>query len=622
MRLIDAQCLRGVIATMGVCLTACVGEIAPVEPQSLDAAVAGQAESLISDQPHGGVPGFYFLPPIAPTASYAGKFEARLAPEVQLKQLDANGQPGALVVRYASDRDTKDARVRRKVDSGFYVVRLKSSRVQLDPAVNYRAEVYVGGTKLLGYVDIDVVKTAKEAKQVDKTRFAALVQGDVLPIRFRIEKQAVDQDGDGAFDWLDNCPTVPNPPVRVPSESPQPARQVPRDCDPNVRECDPGEVNCNPITRFEQPDSDHDGIGDACDCPSGTTAAASGKCEANAHPVSSSSGVSHTCAIMSSGALYCWGDNFYGQLGDGTQTGRSTPLRVGTDSDWTQLSVGSDHTCGIRTGGKLYCWGSNTHGQLGDGTQGIRTTLVQVMPERTWDAVSAGESHNCALSGADLFCWGSNDAGQVGEASLADQWSPVQVPGSWSQISAGARHSCALRGTDAYCWGDNQYSQLGSAGGASAAPRLVSGNYNSVSAGGHRSCGLQGSDAYCWGATDVSLSDGSIMVAETPQLIAGGRSWSAVSTGDFTACGRTTAGELYCWGLNDVGELGNGNTTDSSVPVLVQGGPWSNVELGWYHACAVSGERLSCWGYNDQGQLGLGSVDTGAHSTPAAVQFP
>ena len=689
-------------AALCLCFAACASDVDPGEPTPLDAGIEAQTEALISDQQHGGLPGFSFLPPISPAAANSGKFEARLAPEVQIKALDANGQPGAILVRYTSERDARDARVRRKVDAGFYVVRLKSKRVQLDPKINYRAEVYVGGSKLLGYADIDVVQTASEAKKVDTSRFVALVQGNVLPIRFRIETRAVDQDGDGAFDWLDNCPTVSNPPVRVPREMVAPARRVPRGCDPNVDECDPGETNCNAITRVEQPDADHDGIGDACDCPAGssgggdvactdvdectsgtavcdplalcTNTAGSYQCtcpqgysgdgkschdidecltgnpcgtatckntagsfscgcpagtiDENANgkvcssPASSSAGLGHTCALTSAGALYCWGDNFYSQLGDGTQTTRGTPLRIGMDNDWTQVSAGGDHTCGIRAGGKLYCWGSNAHGQLGDGTIGLNTRLVAVGADKTWQTVSAGEAHSCALSGTDLYCWGANEVGQSGsETSTPDQLLPVQVSGSWSQVSSGARHTCGLRGTEAYCWGDNQFSQLGSAGGVTAIPRLVGAGYSQVSAGGHLSCGLQGTAAYCWGATSVNLMDGSMTLAQTPALIAGGHAFSRLSAGDFTVCGQATDNQLYCWGLNDVGELGNGNTTDSTEPVLVQGGTWSSFEVGWYHACGVRSNQLYCWGYSDQGQLGVGILNADPHSTPLVVPF-
>ncbi|HWS35106.1 MAG TPA: hypothetical protein VN408_20495, partial [Actinoplanes sp.] len=79
-------------------------------------------------------------------------------------------------------------------------------------------------------------------------------------------------------------------------------------------------------------------------------------------------GYSHTCAVPAGGALWCWGANARGQVGDGTTTARTTPVRVGTASDWTVVEAGTSYNCGLRTGGALWCWGANTPGQLGDGS--------------------------------------------------------------------------------------------------------------------------------------------------------------------------------------------------------------------------------------------------------------
>ena len=91
-----------------------------------------------------------------------------------------------------------------------------------------------------------------------------------------------------------------------------------------------------------------------------------------------STGVWHTCGVTPGGAAYCWGDNFFGQLGDGTSVARATPVPVAGGLRFAAVSAGSFHTCGVTASGAAYCWGDNQNGQLGDGTTDRRTTPVPV----------------------------------------------------------------------------------------------------------------------------------------------------------------------------------------------------------------------------------------------------
>ena len=143
-----------------------------------------------------------------------------------------------------------------------------------------------------------------------------------------------------------------------------------------------------------------------------------------------------TCALTAGGAVVCWGDNFYGQIGDGTSTGRRTPTAVGgLSSGVTAIAAGSRHACAAKTDGSIVCWGDNEYGQLGDGTTALRRSPVAVAGLTGATSTAVGSAHSCALlaSGA-VVCWGANPAGQLGDGTYTDRLTPVQVNGQGSWI--------------------------------------------------------------------------------------------------------------------------------------------------------------------------------------------
>jgi alpha-tubulin suppressor-like RCC1 family protein len=175
-------------------------------------------------------------------------------------------------------------------------------------------------------------------------------------------------------------------------------------------------------------------------------------------PVAISCGSGHTCIINSEGALECWGDNVYGALGDGTKTNRSTPLTVpGWSSGTLGVSAGNAYTCAINSSGALYCFGSNYLGDLGDGTQTYVSAPVAVVGlSSNVSSVSAGTSHTCAVVGGVVECWGDNWWEDLGNGPGLQQTTPKAVAnvGVSTSVGAGYAHSCALAlNGSIQCWG-------------------------------------------------------------------------------------------------------------------------------------------------------------------------
>ncbi|PKN45490.1 MAG: hypothetical protein CVU59_08895, partial [Deltaproteobacteria bacterium HGW-Deltaproteobacteria-17] len=242
----------------------------------------------------------------------------------------------------------------------------------------------------------------------------------------------------------------------------------------------------------------------------------------------------HTCAVLADESLWCWGYNNNGQLGDGTTVSRNLPVPVtGMDHDVAYVAAGIYHTCAILKTGALHCWGLNTYGQVGDGTLTQRLTPVQVTFSGTTSPVAVvdgGVHHSCAvLADGTMWCWGRNHWGQLGNGTTTDSALPVQVPslsGITTAVSMESYFTCAVQtGGTLWCWGYNADGVLGN-GTPDSVPHPVPSAVVGLPAGAvqvatgfYAACALLDDNAvWCWGRNNTfgQLGDGTMANSAIP----------------------------------------------------------------------------------------------------------
>jgi alpha-tubulin suppressor-like RCC1 family protein len=282
------------------------------------------------------------------------------------------------------------------------------------------------------------------------------------------------------------------------------------------------------------------------------------------------------CGLVGDGTAWCWGRNTLGQLGLGFDANVLTPMQL-VPADIEQISVGYSATCIRHRGGGVSCAGDGP--LVGDGTGVTTYSFMPVLDLTDAIDITAGDKHACALraSGAAV-CWGENAEGQLGDGTRDPHASPVDVLGGpYDDLAAGDLHTCARR-LDGHvdCWGSGERGALGNGGTTdSLVPVEVVGvtDADAIAAGALFSCVLRsGGVATCWGSgTDGSLGDGTIGERSQPA--------NSVSLADIVelsartsehVCARTGGGDVYCWGDNLYGQIGDGTSNnDRSKPVPI-----------------------------------------------------
>jgi alpha-tubulin suppressor-like RCC1 family protein len=374
------------------------------------------------------------------------------------------------------------------------------------------------------------------------------------------------------------------------------------------------------------------------------------------------SGDAHTCVLTGQNKVRCWGNAQFGQLGYGNAidvgdaptrlpyTAGDVPLPV-TDPV-SKLVAGNNHTCALLQSGLIYCWGQNQYGQLGYGridnlADGeVVTSFGYVTLGGLATKIAAGGDHTCAIleSGA-LRCWGRNENGQLGRGNTAKIGDDETVYSAGNvdlgagvtvkDLALGTFHTCALLTTGAVrCWGNSGNGQLGYGNGNTLGDNepinnlanvSLTGTVRKIVAGEYHTCALTDVGTLrCWGrgiegqlgqAIGMSNSYWGDQVNELPSMLASdidiGSQVTDVTAGDYYTCALTSAGQLKCWGQNNRGQLGYGGTSNQVTPgaVSLDGVSAYRISAGALHTCALrSNGTVRCWGAGTDGRLGRGST--------------
>ncbi|MBQ8188513.1 MAG: DUF4214 domain-containing protein, partial [Lachnospiraceae bacterium] len=318
-------------------------------------------------------------------------------------------------------------------------------------------------------------------------------------------------------------------------------------------------------------------------------------------------GGNHSGAIDSSGQLYMWGDNSYGQLGDGTTQNKVWPTRVFTNVK--EISLGAKHSAVITKSGQLYMWGDNSSGQLGNGNTNASSVPIKVLSNVK--EVALGRNHSAAITNdGSLYTWGDNRCGQLGNGTYNDSYVPIKVMDNVKAVDLGGTHTGAItKDGSLYMWGNNNRVQLGfgTGTGSVTTPKKFMDNVSVIDLGDSYTGAItKDGSLYMWGWNNwYQISNSIVYYQDVPLKIRG--SVKDLNLGTTSSSCITTDGKLYTWGDNSLGELGIGNKVDGGSPYHILDGV-KDASLGGSHGGAITASgNLYMWGYNNVGQIGNGT---------------
>ncbi len=382
-------------------------------------------------------------------------------------------------------------------------------------------------------------------------------------------------------------------------------------------------------------------------------------------------GFDHSCVILYDNSVNCWGSNYVGQLGQGNTTeyggspsapiSSEPPVNLGSGRTALQISAGYSHTCALLDTHQVLCWGAGGGGDLGQGDQrdiGDDETPASVPPVdlggHTATAISAGAGHTCAiLDNGNVKCWGGGQHGQLGYANTATEPNVIDLNSVGTvdignrtavAIDAAADHTCIIANDGGVmCWGGNTAGKLGYGYNETQNQNIgddeTPASVGEVDLGGHTAIQITGGDNHtcallenhtvdCWGTPYRGISgDPSGLQHFSPSgpIDFGNHTVLQIEAAADHTCAVLDDQSVRCWGFGDDGRLGYGNTNDigdnetpgSAGPVnLGAGRTASQVSAGRWHSCALLDiGDVRCWGLGMF--LGYGNqVNIGDDETP------
>ena len=327
-------------------------------------------------------------------------------------------------------------------------------------------------------------------------------------------------------------------------------------------------------------------------------------------------GRDHGACLTEDGSLYIWGGNYSGQLGDGTNTNQSKPIKI--MDNVTQVSLGNSHSACITKDGSLYTWGNNYFGQLGDGTFEDKSTPVKIMS----DVMQVSLGNNCSAcvkKDGSLFTWGSNYYATLGNGDRSteddnfagNKNKPQKVMSRVSMVELGAEvGACITKNGALYTWGINSYGTVGDGTtNRKYSPVHIMDNVIDVNVGyRHCACITSNGDLYTWGNNRFcQLGDGTKEDKSYPIKIMS--NVKSISLGNYHSACITKDGLLYSWGKNQDFQVGNGSSSKQWEPIVIAENAYDLcfTNVGNSGAYISDKNELYSWGDNSFGKLGHGS---------------
>jgi alpha-tubulin suppressor-like RCC1 family protein len=281
------------------------------------------------------------------------------------------------------------------------------------------------------------------------------------------------------------------------------------------------------------------------------------------------------------GQLWNWGTGSNGALGQNNTISRSSPVQVGSSTDWTYSAMSDSASLAINSLGQLWSWGRNSDGQLGQGNIINLSSPTQVGALTNWKKIFSDKRVCCAIkTDGTLWTWGMNAQGQLGDGTTTSRSSPVQIGSStnWVTASTGGQNG----GTFAI----NSLGELWALGGYNGFGQLAQ--------------------------NDTTNRSSPVQIA--------GTDWKNVFVGSSTGHAIKTNGTMWGWGRGASGVIGNNSTNSLSSPVQIGAlTDWSNVRKASNYSTAAVRTNGTLWAWGDNGAGSLGQNDTINRSSPVQV---